>query len=590
MIVKDNIITNIRVNRDKVLGRTFSGKEFSKDDVKNLIKQFQHQYKNKNLTLMVSVNTPYGFRSAKSFDIHNKPNLVDNYDWTTTNSFVIYGWKTSNSVGDGENNDCFFQAILKLIGIFRCPKDIKSDKDLKLKLGLNPDEKIPLMKIPIIEKLFKLNINVSGDYEYTSSNKFNQTIYLTCANEHIEIEQDNRKGKELLKHISFKKQHLILVEINSDTVRCYDGREIYNITLDEYYEKSKDFFGEDVYLDDLPLKKSGDIKKDYHNFMNEVDILRNLTGGRINLSKSGYKVSNEALKCIHYDLISYNDPDELTSQEQIWIINTFKGSLIFSSPNVVLPCGYNYDVNSAYPAMLSSDHFSFPLKQGEFNTIDELPTILSYGIYRCIITPSEDEHMNKLFRFNNLHYYTHYDINSARKLNLNIQLIQDTQSNALLYTERRGNGSNFFRHIVYTLYDLKSQSKLAKKIVNAIWGSLSSRNKIKVTTAKEVNLNKGEMILDIKPYGNKFKVTYLKTNKFFKFNYARLGCFLTSAVRKQMTEYIYPVRENIFRCHTDSLLSNIPLEHIPIGNELGKFKCEKIGEVIANNTLEWRNI
>jgi hypothetical protein len=169
-------------------------------------------------------------------------------------------------------------------------------------------------------------------------------------------------------------------------------------------------------------------------------------------------------------------------------------------------------------------------------------------------------------------------------------LIQNDESNALLYTKDRGNGSTYFRQVVHSLYDLKPKSKLAKLILNAIWGSLAQRNKIITTTSNEVHLNKGELVIDIQPFGNKYKIKYLKQNKFFKYPFARLGCFLTSAVRKQMAEIIQPYKEHVFKCHTDSLLADIEIPLL-IGTNLGDFKLEHQGEVFiehSSKALTWK--
>jgi hypothetical protein len=588
MKITDQVANNLFVNGKRVIQRTFTGKEFNKNDIKKLVEQFQKQYANKNLTLMLGVNTPFGFRNSKQFGIHDVPNLVDDYDWDTTNAFIIYGWQSTTAQGgDGENNDCLFQCIKTLLTAYRLPKDLKTDRDMKFKLKLKFNDKVPLDRLPEVEKLYKLNINVVGSHTYTSQNKFNMTMNVKLVNEHFELEEDNLKSHDLLKHVPRKKQNLILVEIGANSVKCYDGEDIFHLDLQEYFALSRDFMGENVYLENTPFQKT-DLIADYHHFINEIEILKDLTHGKIDLTQSGYKVSNEALKCIHFSLLAFHEPEELTSLEQQWIMNCFKGGLICQN-NTALPRGYNYDKNSAYPSMLCSDHFTFPLKQGQFTKINELPSVLQYGIYHCVIKQSEDEHTNKLFRFNRLNYYTHFDIALARKIGLIVELIQDDESNALLYTKDRGNGANYFRQIVHSLYELKPKSKLAKFVLNSIWGALSQRNKITTTTSNVVDLNKGELLIHIQPYGDKHKIKYLRQGKYFKYPYARLGCFLTSAVRKQMAETIHPYKDHVFRCHTDSLLSDMEIPLL-IGTNLGDFKLEKQGQVYIHHSskaLDW---
>ena len=591
VIVKDSIVSNLKVNNDKVIQRKFSGKEFTKSEIKSLINTFQDKYNNKNLTLMIGVNTPFGFRNSKQFNINEEPMMVDDYEWDTTNSFVIYGWKSNGSAGGcGDKNDCLYQCIKQLCSIYRLPKNHKTDLDLKKALGLKPYDKIPVSKLAQVEKLFRININVTGDYVHTSVNKYHQTIHITLIDEHYEVVKDNLKSKDLLKNIPHREQKLITVLFESDEVKCYDGNSIFSITYDEYHDRRNDFNGEFVYLEDLPMEKN-DFIKDYHLFIEECEKLKELTNGRIDLAKSGYKVSNEALKCVHFSLLSFNEPEELSLLEQEWYYRCFKGGLIFCQNNTTLDYAYNYDKKSAYPCLLSSDHFTFPVKQGEFKVLSELPDILSYGIYHCCIQPSGNENQDKLFRFNSKNYYTHYDIQLARKLNLEINLIDDEQANALVYVKDRGNGSVYFRQVVHSLYELKTKSKLAKRILNAIWGALCQRNKIKTTTKNDVNLRKGELLIEIKDIGNDLhKISYLKNGKFFKHNYARIGCFLTSAVRKHMADIIYPVREHVFKCHTDSILSDKKLDDLIIGLNLGDFALEHEGKCHIHHSsckVEW---
>jgi hypothetical protein len=140
------------------------------------------------------------------------------------------------------------------------------------------------------------------------------------------------------------------------------------------------------------------------------------------------------------------------------------------------------------------------------------------------------------------------------------------------------------------LYELKRQSTLAKKILNAIWGALCQRNKIKTTTKHEVNLCHGELLIEIKQIRNDLhKISYLKNGKFFKHNYARIGCFLTAATRKHMADTIYPDREHVFKCHTDSILSDKELK-LNTGSSIGDFALEHEGKCHIHHSsrkLEW---
>jgi hypothetical protein len=78
-------------------------------------------------------------------------------------------------------------------------------------------------------------------------------------------------------------------------------------------------------------------------------------------------------------------------------------------------------------------------------------------------------------------------------------------------------------------------------------------------------------------------VTYVKKGYHFKSNYARLGPFLTAFVRKQMITAILPIKEHVFRCHTDSILADQKITHLKLGTELGQWKVEHEGACTIHN-------
>ena len=111
--------------------------------------------------------------------MNEEPNLVEDYEWEKSNSFIIYGWNKSAPVGgNNEKNDCLYQCIKQLVSIYRLPKGLKTDLDLKKALSLKPYDKIPLSLLPEVCQLYKININVSGDYSYTGFNKYSITCRL----------------------------------------------------------------------------------------------------------------------------------------------------------------------------------------------------------------------------------------------------------------------------------------------------------------------------------------------------------------------------------------------------------------------------
>jgi hypothetical protein len=593
------IPTEVIKNGKPVFKQVFNQKNYTKEEVKEILQKEADKFKRegKNMRMMLTVHHENGrYYSAKSFNCRNNviisDNKLDSEDWEETDAFIIYLWQDNmpaNAVGEDENNDCLFEAIKTALRYYRLPIDLKTGEQFKSFLGLNRTDKVPLT-IPIIQKLenkLKVNINVL-DF-YTSSNKSNFYINLEVKDEHISLIKNNNKPASLLSKIPMKKKQLVLFQDHEDHVELYDG-EYKRVSHEEFRKLSNfSFSGEYSYIDTVYRKDENKmtLKEKYDYYLDECEKLTNIST-ILDLSTCDYKPKNLALRLLHYNLLCFEEPEPMDSIEQQWIFKSFKGGLIFSQP-CALENGYEYDINSAYPYMLCDSHFSFPIKKGEFKKLDGLnDKFVSYGIYRAIIERDADYNKNKLFRFNNENYYNHLDIETARRLGLKISLIQDGQANALLYSKGRATGSQYFISTIHYLFQYKKTSPLIKMVVNSIWGALSQREKIEKTTFdKKINLN-DEEIIAITPFGNYEKVKYLKSGKYFRYNYGRIGCFLTSAVRKYMALQMIPYKEHIFKCHTDSILSDIELP-LNISDKIGEWKISNQGKVNIKNcrVAEW---
>lgn len=583
--VRDSLATNLIMGKkEKVVKRVFTG-HYTAHQVNEIVKEQAQKYKDKGLTFLVGVAIPRGWRNGKQFQTDQPISLVDKYEWTETNDFVIYAWKTNaTSVGVDEHNDCLFHAMKKIISYYRLPKDVKTPEEFKTMLGLRRDEKVPMTSAVIqkIEKKMKCNLYVSGSFTFTSSGKHNYNVYLHCEDEHIEPVKNNNKPPSLIKNIPIKTKQLVVFKKYKEGIQTYDGITTCHYSFDEFRElKNQSYDSDFSYIENVFHKKQSEwsLIEKYDYYIGECEKLKEITGGKLDLSKCDYKPSYQALKVAHFNLLPFVEPEPIGELEQTWIFKCYQGALIFAEP-CNLPVAYEYDLNSAYPHMMSDLHFSFPITQGEFKELDELPSIVNYGIYRIHIEKSQNENKNKLFRFNYHDYYTHLDISVARELGLSLSLIHDGQANALIYL-KRGNGTQYFKSTIDYLYQFKEQSPLIKPIANSLWGALCERRKVETTTSTLVHLNNDETIIGLHPYGDYDKITYLKKGQYFKYSYGRLGCFLTSAVRKYMALKMINYKENVFRCHTDSILSDQPLP-LKLSKDLGDWKVKKGSCIIKN--------
>lgn len=576
---RDAVITNLKITlpngeKTRVIQRIYEGDNFTRKDISETINDLKKQYAHKNLRVMVSVVIPEHneHRSGKSFNLQNdKPVYPDDYEWETTPNFIIYIWQDKPKAGgNDEYNDCLYHSIVHVYTSYRLPKDMKTPSMFKEKLNLKRDDKIDIRYMPTIEKLLKININISGDYVYTSKHTFDATVNILLSSGHYSFIKNEKSA--LLNTLPKMEQQLIICQIENDNVKCYDGSFQYIIPIQEF-KKQKYEINNQSYI---TIGNNNNIVEYYNQYIQNVHLVRDLSHNKYDLSKSGYLPKNESLKSIHYALQCFDKGEPLNGNEEYFIKNSFKGGIRFIRDDIELLNGYDYDIRGSYASILSSSSFTFPIHQGIFQSIDALPDILPYGIYRCIVHEGDDFKKNKLFKFNEFNYYTHYDIHSARLLEFNIELIHDDEANCLLYQKNRKNGHTYFGGLVYELNELKKKvstvdksNTLVKETMAALWGSLCTRNKKYVSLHKEVVLKEDADIIDFRDNC----VAYTRRGKFYKYNYARIGTFLTAYARLKMVKDTLPIFDNVYRIYTDSILSNIPLDsHIDVGENLGQYK------------------
>jgi hypothetical protein len=561
------------------------------EDIRNLAKKQLSKYEGKGMTAMMGVLPNEGkgkWLNASSFKIdsmgthgmpiHNEMDS-DNLVWKFAKDFNIYIWGNNNARGgDDIHNDCLFKCIREAINYDEIPEGFKPEYKFKRRLKLERDDKVPLNKLPILEERFKVNFNVCGDKTFISSNKYQKTVNLKLVNEHFTLVHNNQKTKVLLNGFQFKEQKLILFEKQDEMYITYDGNE--KQVLDKETFSARDKLTNVYQLND----SKQDIEEYYNNIMKNVQILKDKSNGLINLKKCMYKCKTAVLKNLYDTSKGIENPEEITELEEHYLAN-FSGAIMFSE-KCELENAYQYDINSAYAYYLMSNAFKIPMKQGTFMKLTELPEILQYGMYRCKISKNKSFkylRLYNLFRFREDNLYTHFDIKSARKLNLNIELIVDDESNALIYGAGTCvNGCKIFKTMITNLYKLKQEKvPYIKEMMIRLWGSLCEKHTVKhIVVDNELHVPDGSIIRKIHPVKNGFKIEYSEYGNMFKLNYARFAPFLTSAVRLKLVELVLPNIDNVYRVFTDSILSDKPLTNLKIGTEIGDWKLEKQGKCI----------
>jgi hypothetical protein len=572
-------ITKGIVDGRKIIRISFPEGNYTRADGEKLVKRQMDKYKNQNFAMMPSIKLSRGWRSVKQISSKDNDFRIDLYgeESDSFNKFVIYVWRQPEQRGGkDDHNDCLFWCIAKCIGTSEMKDSWNYPYKFKKRLNLERDDPVHVSNFPYIEENLKININCVGDYTYVSQSKYPKNVNIKLQNGHFSYVHDHKKDN-LIHKIAKNSQKLVLFHEGDTCVNLYDGHIQTKISFDEFEILRKDYFGPYCYLYCKTLKT---IVDEYKQIMSCSEQIHKASNGIIDYSKAGYSHKKMILKLLYNFTRSIQEPEDMTPLEEEYIRNCFTGGLIYSK-KCDLDNAVCVDINSAYPSFLKSTSFGIPMKQGTFTKVDNFDKIIPYGIYRAKISRSEDENINKLFRFNKLDYYTHYDIYTAREMGLQIQLIDDDQANALLYDGKsRTMACSIFNGLIDLLYKLKQEKvTYSKPLLSTLWGALCEKDNIIEILKDTFEIPDGCKIIGGRPYGNTNMLEYVRIGGYFKHNYARFAPFLTSAVRRKVATVAFPIKENVYRIHTDSIVTDLSLDKLNIktSNKLGEWKIENQG-------------
>jgi hypothetical protein len=156
-------------------------------------------------------------------------------------------------------------------------------------------------------------------------------------------------------------------------------------------------------------------------------------------------------------------------------------------------------------------------------------------------------------------------------------------------------GKKIFGQVVNYLYELKKQNndnkpikKRIKSIMNRLWGALCERELITNKSKDEGVYLEDVDIQSLVPFGKGYICEYIKHSKTFRTNYARVGCFITAGARSHISKVIEPIKESVYRIHTDGFI--VDRNHNLITSDLlGGIKNDKKGKCVIKNSMkiEW---
>ena len=182
----------------------------------------------------------------------------------------------------------------------------------------------------------------------------------------------------------------------------------------------------------------------------------------------------------------------LSIEEELWISKSSTGAISWAKQYTGE--AIQYDINEFYPSVLLQKNAQWPTESGIFLTLTNLNKNLEYGIYRVNIEglPKKYEaQCTRLFRYNQEQYYTHYDIECARKNGLQVKLINISPNAYIFKQSHLTDGETLFENWARQLIRIKRQKgiagNVAKKLLVSLWGILCE-NQEKMVKLVHINV------------------------------------------------------------------------------------------------------
>ena len=593
----------IKINNHHVIEIQFKKKkgQYTREEVLAKSKKIQERYKTKlRGQMLVTIHFDFGWRNGNVTDLNEEPSLFDLSDYYQDDipdawknkvwkqdkfpEFRIYLLPSKRLAGgcDSKYNDCLWKCLRDAFnGQDFLPGVINKPYKLKKMLGLDRCDKVPVSKLPIIEDKVKIKINVLGDTIYNSDKQYPREMDLKLSNEHYKLKP--LKNRDLLRSVTKGHERKPLIYDKQDgKIHTYNGKKMGTITIDEFLKMKNRPFSCKYVL--IPLGKHESFEKKYEEWTEIADQLLEETNGLINMYECG-KDKHAAKKLFHLKSKSVRQPEPIEQDEAAWLMDASMGGLIWADKGAEIKNACKYDANSRYSSIMCRD--KYPTKRGKFVHLKNLPENPEYGIYHCVIHKADPKrNVNKYFKYNRKNKYTHRDIGMARRLNLKVDLVQDGQVNALLYSEECLVGGHImFKPFVHYLYPLKQKKlKGAKLLLNILWGSLCERNtKTRQTNLGDIDLVNVDLVSIEPTAGGHHWVEYVPRDEYYVTDYARIGPFLTAIGRSMLSGLVQKYGDRVKQFHTDGFIVDGEIPDLKLSKDLGWLNQEREGGSLQSN-------
>ncbi|CAB4460024.1 unnamed protein product [Rhizophagus irregularis] len=535
----------------------YSGARFSRGAIARLGQRLQSWYPTHKFQILLPYENwkPGGWTSGNQpaslfslLDHYDEAQLPDDADPDYFERFIIYVRDAPPVAGgcNGELNDCLYECLKYIYSTFsKMPKSIEKPEYIKKALGLNRDAPVPVSYMDKVEQLAgSLALNIVGDSTRISKSKSDRRATLILSEGHYSLALNPGRLHPSKLDRKQKSPFVYREDGVNNVVTIYNGKTVKSLTVGQFQKgKNSDSYSF------IPIEKN--CKTGIYETLEE-------TYQRIHEERDSFLQATKKVPA--------NDP--LDPVEAEWISDAMMGGLIWAD-NEWKGYGRQYDVTSLYPSIQQSNA-NFPIRQGKFQILKDFVDHRGYALYGLFRASSQGAPKGKvsgndiLFRQNKRGVYTFIDLQRAKKLGLDIQLIQDGKPNALIYDrEARIPGTVIFGEYVHFLFNIKNQGgvagRVAKRVLNTLWGALCQRKRnYKTLTTDQTDPFKfpeGHTLDSIVPVGSdQWRFQFTNPGSFFKGEYPRIAPFLLAHGRKTTSELLEPYKDKVRRIHTDGFI------------------------------------
>ncbi|PKK71891.1 hypothetical protein RhiirC2_710770 [Rhizophagus irregularis] len=328
-------------------------------------------------------------------------------------------------------------------------------------------------------------------------------------------------------------------QTKSHDVEFFDGITQWIGTKSDFTELSRDWFF-------IKVDKNETLEEAHKRYTYESITISFESNALIDMHKTGTYAAT-SLRLFQDVTKGATKSTRLSNEEKLWISKTSIGPIIWAE--AYEGKAIQYDINEFYPSVLLQKGVQWPTSSGKFKTITRLNNNLQYGIYRVHIEglpKKSSPQCSQLFRYNQEEYYTHYDIEIARKNGLGVELINISPNAYVFNPENLMDGKELFEDWAKVLIAMKRKKgiagKVAKDLLVSLWGILCENPR--------------------------------KNGKVGP--HRRMKPFILALARKTITETIRPISNHVKRIHTDGfILTNTIDNNLQVGPNTGDLKCEK---------------